>query len=144
MSRGGFKSLLIWQKAQEIAVRVYQATQDGALARDFGLRDQMRRAAVSISSNIAEGDERDTDKDAVRFLFIAKGSTAELRSQRDLAARIGSLSEEKSAALDSRCEEVAKMLRGLINARSAPIAPRPPHPLSPFASRLWSPLASGL
>jgi four helix bundle protein len=119
MSRGGFKSLLVWQKAQDLAVAIYRATQEGPLSRDFGLRDQMRRAAVSVSSNIAEGDERDTDKDAVRFLFIAKGSVAELRSQLDLAVKIGSLDAETGSTLEAQAEEVAKMLRGLIKARSA-------------------------
>ena len=123
MSRDGFKSLLVWQKAQGLAVAIYRVSQEGPLSRDFGLRDQMRRAAVSVSSNIAEGDERDTDKDAIRFLFIAKGSVAELRSQLDLAVRIGSLDAETSSALEAQAEEVAKMLRGLIKARSAP------HPL---------------
>ena len=123
MSRDGFKSLLVWQKAQDLAVTIYRVTQEGPLSRDFGLRDQMRRAAVSVSSNIAEGDERDTDKDAIRFLFIAKGSVAELRSQLDLAVRIGSLDAGTGSALEAQAEEVAKMLRGLITARSAP------HPL---------------
>ena len=120
MSRGGFKSLLVWQKAQDLAVQIYRSSQDGALARDFGLRDQMRRAAVSVASNIAEGDERDTDKEAVRFLFIAKGSVAELRSQLDHAVKIGSLGAETGSALDAQAEEVAKMLRGLIKARTNP------------------------
>ena len=119
MSRDGFKSLSVWQKAQNLAVAIYRASQEGPLSRDFGLRDQMRRAAVSVSSNIAEGDERDTDKDAIRFLFIAKGSVAELRSQLDLAVRIGSLDAETSSALEAQAEEVAKMLRGLIKARPA-------------------------
>jgi four helix bundle protein len=118
MSRGGFKSLLVWQKAQELAVRIYQATRSTAFAREFALVDQIRRAAVSISSNIAEGDERDTDKDSVRFFYIAKGSAAELRSQLDLATKVGLLSEKEFVELDSLCEEVAKMLRGLIKARS--------------------------
>ena len=120
MSHGGFKSLLVWQKAQDLAVAIYRASQEGPLSRDYGLRDQMRRAAVSAASNIAEGDERDTDKDAVRFLFIAKGSVAELRSQLDLAVRIGSLDAGTGSALEAQAEEVAKMLRGLIKARTAP------------------------
>jgi four helix bundle protein len=118
MSRGGFKSLLVWQKAQDLAVRLYATTRLPAFAREFGLVDQMRRAAVSVASNIAEGDERDTDKDAVRFFYIAKGSAAELRSQLDLALKIGLLAEREFTDLDSLCDEVAKMLRGLIKARS--------------------------
>jgi four helix bundle protein len=118
MSRGGFKSLLVWQKSQDLAVRVYATTRTSTFAREFGLVDQMRRAAVSISSNIAEGDERDTNKDAVRFIFISKGSVAELRSQLDLSFKIGLLPEKEFAEIDFICEETAKMLRGLIKARS--------------------------
>jgi four helix bundle protein len=120
MSRSGFKSLLVWQKAQDLAVAIYRVSNLEPLSHDYGLRDQMRRAAVSISSNIAEGDERDSDKDAVRFLYIAKGSAAELRSQLDLAVKVGFLDTETSTTLEAQAEEVAKMLRGLITARSTP------------------------
>jgi four helix bundle protein len=118
MSRGGFKSLLAWQKAQDLAVAIYELTRLPGWSRHFHLVDQMRRAAISVPSNIAEGDERDTDKDSVRFMYIAKGSLAELRSQLDLAARIGLLPEETFIETDQRCEEVARILRGLIKARS--------------------------
>jgi four helix bundle protein len=120
MSRSEFKSLLVWQKAQDLAVAIYRVSNLEPLSHDYGLRDQMRRAAVSISSNIAEGDERDSDKDAVRFLYIAKGSAAELRSQLDLAVKVGFLDTETSTTLEAQAEEVAKMLRGLITARSTP------------------------
>ena len=72
MPKGGFKALLVWQRAKELAVLVYRLTETGRIARDYGLKDQMRRAAVSVPSNIAEGDERNTDKDAVRFLYISR------------------------------------------------------------------------
>ena len=71
-----------------MAVSIYKITADGDLAKDFGLKDQLRRAAISIPSNLAEGDERDTDKDAVRFFYIAKGSIAELRTQLQIAFEI--------------------------------------------------------
>lgn len=83
------------------------------------MADQLRRAAISIPSNIAEGDERDTDKDAVRFLYIAKGSIAELRTQLDLANKVGLLSHGEFSILDQQAEEIARMLRGLITARSS-------------------------
>jgi four helix bundle protein len=118
MSHGGFKSLLVWQKAQELAVQIYETTGGPSFAREFALVDQMRRAAVSISSNIAERDERDTDKDAARFFYMSKGSAAELRSQLDLATRVGFSPALEFTQLDPRCEEIAKMLRGLIKARS--------------------------
>ncbi|MBL9212902.1 MAG: four helix bundle protein [Opitutaceae bacterium] len=119
MSQGGFKSLLVWGKAQELAVRVYEMTRGKSFVREFALVDQMRRSAVSISSNIAEGDERDTDKDSVRFFYIAKGSAAELRSQLDLASRVGLLAQGDFVILDQQCEEISRMLRGLIKARSS-------------------------
>ena len=118
MSRGGFKSLLAWQKAQDLAVEIYEMTQLTGWAQHRPLIDQMRRAAISVPTNIAEGDERDTDRDSVRFMYIAKGSVAELRSQLDLACRIGLISREMFLGTDQRCEEVARILRGLIKARS--------------------------
>ena len=119
MSKNGFKGLLVWQKAQSLAVEVYQLSKSQSFAREFALADQMRRAAISISSNIAEGDERDTDKDAVRFFYIAKGSAAELRTQLDLATKVGLLSASDFQGLDQQSEEIARMLRGLIKARAS-------------------------
>lgn len=96
------------------------------MAHDFGLRDQMRRAAVSVPSNIAEGDERDTDREAVRFLFIAKGSLAELRTQLEIARDIGSLKQESYARLEVECAEIARMLGALIKAKQAAMDERQP------------------
>jgi four helix bundle protein len=118
MSSSGFKSLLVWQKAQALAVDIYRLSKGDGVAREYALADQMRRAAISIPSNIAEGDERDTDKDAVRFLYIAKGSVAELRTQLDLANKVGLLSDTSFTLYDQQAEEIARMLRGLIKARS--------------------------
>jgi four helix bundle protein len=118
MSKGGFKSLLVWQKAQALAVAVYLLSRGEPFAREYALADQMRRAAISIPSNIAEGDERDTDKDSIRFFYIAKASVAELRTQLDLAKQVGLLSDSDFHRLDGQSEEVARMLRGLITARS--------------------------
>lgn len=87
----GFKELQVWQRAKELAVLVYRATETGGIAKDSGRKNQMRRAAVSIPSNIAEGDEQDTNKDSVRLFFIAKGSLAELRTQSEIALEIGYL-----------------------------------------------------
>jgi four helix bundle protein len=72
-----------------LAVSVYKLTVDGVVARDFGLVDQLRRSAISVPSNIAEGDERDTNRDCVRFLYIAKGSLAELITQLEIAHLVG-------------------------------------------------------
>jgi len=69
----GFKELLICQKASDLAVLIYKITNESEFKKDFGIRDQIRRAVISIPSNIAEGDERDTDKEAVRFFLLPKG-----------------------------------------------------------------------
>jgi len=76
MSR--FEELKIWQKAVDLAVKIYEITKKDPFNKDFGLRDQMRRASVSISSNISEGDQLESDKSSIRHFRIAKGSCAEL------------------------------------------------------------------
>ncbi len=119
MSDNGFKELKVWQRAKELAVNIYKLSTDGPLARDFGLRDQIRRAAVSIPSNIAEGDERDTNKDSVRFLYIAKGSLAEL----EIAHAIGYIPAAIHIQLEKSCAEIGRMLGALIKARSTTTPP---------------------
>lgn len=76
----GFKDLAVWQKAKDLAVLIYKTSIHEMKSIDLGLRDQLRRSAVSVASNLAEGDERGTDKESVRYFFIAKGSVAELRT----------------------------------------------------------------
>jgi four helix bundle protein len=118
MSKQGFKELVVWQKAKALAVAIYRLTSEGKISRDFGLIDQMRRSAVSIPSNIAEGDERDTDKDAVRCFYISKGSLAELITQLEIAIEVGYLDSASAETVSQQCIEVGKMLGGLIKARS--------------------------
>jgi len=76
-----FEDIQAWQKAREVASKIYKLCKHGELASDFGLRDQIRRSAVSVQSNIAEGFGRDGNKEFIRFLKIAKGSSCEFRSQ---------------------------------------------------------------
>jgi four helix bundle protein len=123
----GFKELLVWQKARDLAVEIYKITNQGKFRQDFGLRDQIRKAAVSVPNNIAEGDERDTNKDAIRFFFIAKGSLAELRTQIDIAHLISYLSDEVFQDLDQKSVQIGKILGSLIKARSNP-SPLTPNP----------------
>jgi four helix bundle protein len=99
-------------------VAIYRTTGSGAFANDFGLRDQLRRAAVSIPSNIAEGDERETDKESVRYLYIAKGSSAEVQTQLIIAGEIGHLPAGEVERLIASAEEISRMLSALIKARS--------------------------
>jgi four helix bundle protein len=119
MGKKGFRELVVWQKAKDLAVRIHQLSANGALGRDFGLCDQLRRSAVSIAGNVAEGDERDTDKEATRFFFIAKGSLAELRTQLQIAYESGYLKKTLYEDLEANCESIGKMLGSLIKARQA-------------------------
>ena len=80
-----FEELIVWKEARNLANEVYAFCEEGPLSRDFGLRDQIRRAVVSVMSNIAEGFERETTAEFIRFLYIAKGSAGEVRSQLYLA-----------------------------------------------------------
>lgn len=114
----GFRDLHVWNKSKDLAVHIYRITESGSFGRDFGLRDQIRRASVSIASNIAEGDERDTNKDSVRFLYMAKGSLAEVITQTIIAYEVGYLKEADCKHIDQECEVIGRMLGSLIKARS--------------------------
>jgi four helix bundle protein len=115
---GNFQKLRVWQLAKELTVKVYKLTESGRIEKDFGLRDQMRRAAVSIPSNIAEGDELDTDKQSVRHFYIAKGSIAELITQLIIANEIGYLVKETTDSLIYESQQISRMLYKLIKARN--------------------------
>jgi len=123
MGKEGFKELRVWQKGKELAVYIYQITNIGDFAKDYGLRDQIRRAVVSIPSNIAEGDERETDKEAVRYFYIAKGSSAEVLTQATIAFEIGYIQKETFKEIEKGCIEISSMLSKLISARSKTFCP---------------------
>jgi four helix bundle protein len=131
MGKQGFKELVVWQKAKALAVAMYHLTNEERLARDFSLRDQIRRSAVSIPSNLAEGEERDTNKESVRFFYVAKGSLAELRTQIEIASEVGLLEASRYRDLDAQCETLGKMIGSLIRARATTPnpAPRTLHPM---------------
>lgn len=114
----GFKGLRVWQKGKALAIYIYQATSSGNFMKDYGLRDQIRRAAVSIPSNIAEGDELDTNKQAVRHFYMAKGSSAEVLTQAIIASEIGYIDKITFEEIENKCVEISKMLSKLISARS--------------------------
>jgi four helix bundle protein len=114
----GFRDLKVWQKAKDLAVQIYKVTQNGLFGRDFGFKDQIRRASVSIPSNIAEGDERGSNKEAVRFFYIAKGSLGELQTQLEIANEIDYLDDKTTNELMDKSRTVGKMLGSLIKARS--------------------------
>ena len=108
-----FEDLVVWQRSKDLAVEIYQATTAGAFARDFGLRDQIRRAGVSIMSNIAEGFGRFTLPEVRRYLSMARGSAAEVRAQLYLAQDLGYITEAHHRHLNERCVEVDRMLAAL-------------------------------
>ncbi|KUO75954.1 MAG: hypothetical protein APF77_24320 [Clostridia bacterium BRH_c25] len=116
MSSTDFKKLSVWQKSKDLAVDIYRTTNTGKLAKDYGLREQMQRAAVSIPSNIAEGNDRESEKELIYYLHIAKGSLSELRTQLEIAKEINYINEETYSEMDIKCIEVSKMLGGLIKA----------------------------
>ena len=128
-----FESLDVWKRGCRLAKAVYKAL-DGS--REFGLKDQMTRAAVSIPSNIAEGYERGTNKDFIRFLRIAQGSAAELRTQAYIANSTGLVEKETAEHIVHECKQIGAMLQGLANARSNSVKdldedfpePRTPNP----------------
>ena len=111
-----FTDLKAWQEAHQLVVGMYKETEIFPTNEQFGLTNQIRRAAVSISSNIAEGFSRQTRADKSRFYVMAQGSTTELQSQLILARDIGYLSREKFDVLASRSVTVHKLLTGLIKS----------------------------
>ena len=88
-----FEDLRVWQQGIELVKQIYLITKEGEISRDFGLRDQLRRAAVSVPTNIAEGFERRSRKEYVNFLNIAKGSAGEVRSLLRVALEVGYLNQ---------------------------------------------------
>ena len=111
-----FEDLEVWQCARELAQGVYRATRTQALRRDRVLCDQMRRAAVSVASNIAEGFERGTRKQQIEFCFIAKGSAGELRCQVTIAHDLELLYARAHEWLSEKCEACSKLLAGYIRS----------------------------
>ena len=108
-----FKDLILWQRAMDLVVEVYQLVKKLPKEELFALSDQIRRAAISIPSNIAEGQGRNSSKEFIHFLSIAKGSKAELETQLLLCVRINYLTESEIEKAMSLIEEVGKMLNSL-------------------------------
>lgn len=110
-----FEDLEVWQKAKKTSVAIYKLTNDQLFQKDFGLKDQIRRASVSVVSNIAEGFERNGNKEFIQFLSFAKGSAGELRAQLHIAFEIGYLNEKAFSELQSEVTSISKMLSGFID-----------------------------
>lgn len=109
-----FEDLEVWQEGMRLSVKIYNYLRD---CRDFALRDQMQRASVSIPSNISEGFERNSNKEFIQFLYIAKSSYGELRTQIYLYKKLGKLSVDKSQELLEQTRKLLAMLYNLIQTR---------------------------
>ena len=115
MAYTSFEDLEVWKKACQLSVKVYQVLKG---CKDYGLKDQMTRAGVSIASNIAEGAERNSRAEYIRFMLIAKGSAAELRTQLYIACRIDVISDEQQKELVGDCVSISQMIHALIRSLS--------------------------
>lgn len=115
----GYQDLLVWQKAMDLTEGIYKATQLFPKEELYGLTSQIRRAAVSITSNIAEGHARNTTGEFIQFIGYARGSVAELETQIILSYRLGYINEEAKEILFSQATDVSKMLMGLTKSLKA-------------------------
>jgi len=109
-----FEDIDAWQKARELTKTIYVLTNDGQFARDFGLRDQIRRASVSIMSNIAEGFGRGGNKEFIQFLSTAKGSASEVQAQLYVALDANHINDEQFQSLYALAQSTGNMIGGLI------------------------------
>ena len=110
-----FEDLDIWKAANQVAVRFYEISETEKLKNDWGLKDQVRRAAVSISNNIAEGFEYDNNKDFIRFLRYAKGSAGEVRNQLIILRKVNYVDESFFEEMNSQLIQLSKQIAGLIS-----------------------------
>ena len=108
-----FEDLIVWQKAHELAIEVYRITSQERFCRDFGLRDQIQRAAVSVMSNIAEGFERYSRLEFRQFLSVARGSVAEVRSQLHLARSLKYVTGEDFETIYYLCKDISNLIGAL-------------------------------
>ncbi|WP_411833729.1 four helix bundle protein [Pseudoxanthomonas mexicana] len=122
-----YQDLKVWQDAVSLVESVYRITSGFPAEDRFGLTSQIRRAAVSVPSNIAEGHARSSARDFMRHLAISRGSLAELETQILIAHRIGYLSADHMEELASDCDQIGKMLRGLLKSLNTKVLPPPAH-----------------
>lgn len=110
-----FEDIKAWQIARELVREVYRITNDKEFVKDFGLKDQIRRAAVSVMSNISEGFERGSDKEFNQFLYYARGSSAEVKSQLYVDLDLGYITENEFKDLYNKCTDISRLIMGFIN-----------------------------
>ncbi len=119
-----FEEIDSWKESRVLAAEIYRVTNEGAFARDYGLKDQIRRASVSVLSNIAEGFEKDSPREFIRYLHIAKGSAGEVRAQLYVALDVGLLPDFEFDPLYQRVCSVSRLLKGLIRYLQSQLTPR--------------------
>lgn len=108
-----FEEMEVWQDSIELCKMIYTVSNQGEFAKDFGFKDQIRRSAVSIPSNISEGFERESTKQFVYFLNVAKGSCGELRAQIRIALELGYFTQEEYTLRNEKCISVSRQIKGL-------------------------------
>ena len=116
MKSSNYKELKVWQKAMDLTVEVYKLVKHLPKEETYALSDQMRRAVVSIPSNIAEGQGRNSDKEFIQFLSIARGSLWELETQIEICLRIGYIDQSLAIDTNNLIAEISKMLNALSNS----------------------------
>ena len=109
-----FEELEVWKISMELCSDIYRITNTDLFSKDFGLKDQIRRSAISVPSNISEGYERDSKNQFLYFLAIAKGSCGELRTQLKIAKSLKYLQEKEFETLNDKCLSTSKQLSGFI------------------------------
>ena len=114
---GNYKELDVWQEARDLAVEIYTLTNQGLFQKDFSFRDQIRRAAISVPSNIAEGDESGFNKLGIRYFYNAKASLAEVETQLEIASKTAYINNEEYENLSKKINTISKRLRRLIQYR---------------------------
>lgn len=110
----GFEELDVWKRSRSLVIRISELMRD---SRDWAFRDQMIRSSLSIPSNIAEGHERGSNKDFIRFLYMARGSCGEFRTQLDIAKEAGCIPDKQAIEMIKETKEISAMLVGLIRSR---------------------------
>jgi four helix bundle protein len=116
-----FRDLIAWQKAMALVTDVYRATESFPAREIYGLTNQVRRAAVSVASNVAEGKGRLSKKEFVQFLSQARGSLLEVQTQLEIACNLGYLADETFLDLEQKAQEVGRIVNGLITKIRRPI-----------------------
>jgi len=119
---GTYKDLEGWQCAMALVLEIYRSTAKFPRGEMFGLTSQLRRTAVSVASNIAEGEGRSSDRELSQFLAVARGSVFEIETQIAIASGLGLVAEPQSQELLKRCGEVGRLLNGLIRSVRKPAA----------------------